>query len=170
VPEGLLDTYQTERYPIGAQVLEWSRAQVAIMKPDPQSRALYAIFSDLMKTRDGATYVAGRVWGIHTHYDFGGDHPLIGHSVPNFEFADGTRIGELMRDARGVLLDFNTNTQLKILADEYAGQIKYVSGRAKEQFGLNVILVRPDGFIAWASGKEPDEQLIRQQITRWFTR
>src|SRR5580692_9695139 len=30
-PEGLLDSYQTERHPLGAQVLDWSRAQVAIM-------------------------------------------------------------------------------------------------------------------------------------------
>ena len=34
-PEGLLDSYYTERHPIGAQVLDWSRAQVAIMKPEP---------------------------------------------------------------------------------------------------------------------------------------
>jgi 2-polyprenyl-6-methoxyphenol hydroxylase-like FAD-dependent oxidoreductase len=34
-PEGLLDSYDTERHPIGAQVLDWSRAQVAIMRPDP---------------------------------------------------------------------------------------------------------------------------------------
>ena len=28
-PEGLLDTYTTERHPIGAWVLDWTRAQVA---------------------------------------------------------------------------------------------------------------------------------------------
>ncbi len=84
-PEGLLDSYQTERHPLGAQVLDWSRAQAAIMKPTPEARALNAIFRDVMETRDGATYVAGRIWGITTHYDLGGDRPLIRHSVPNFE-------------------------------------------------------------------------------------
>jgi 2-polyprenyl-6-methoxyphenol hydroxylase-like FAD-dependent oxidoreductase len=64
-PEGLLDTYYTERHPIGARVLDWSRAQVAIMRPTPEARALNAIFRDLMNTRDGATYIAGRVWGIY---------------------------------------------------------------------------------------------------------
>ncbi len=54
-PEGLLDSYQTERHPLGAQVLDWSRAQVAIMGPSPQSRALNAIVRDLIDTRDGAT-------------------------------------------------------------------------------------------------------------------
>ena len=35
-PNGLLDTYGAERHPIGAQVLDWSRAQVALMRTDPQ--------------------------------------------------------------------------------------------------------------------------------------
>jgi 2-polyprenyl-6-methoxyphenol hydroxylase-like FAD-dependent oxidoreductase len=43
-PKGLLDTYYAERYPLGMQVLDWSRAQVAIMNPSPQARALNAIF------------------------------------------------------------------------------------------------------------------------------
>ena len=167
-PEGLLDSYQTERHPIGAQVLDWSRAQVAIMKPDPDARALNAIIRDLMDTRDGATYIAGRVWGVSTHYDLGGDHPLVGHSVPNFEFEDGTTIGELMHDGQGMLLDFNRNASLKTLASEYGDRIKYVSGRAKEQLGLSAVLIRPDGFIAWASDSEPDEQSIRQAAALWF--
>jgi NarL family two-component system response regulator LiaR len=29
--------------------------------------------------------------------------------------------------------------------------MKYVSGRAKEQLGLSAVLIRPDGFVAWAS-------------------
>jgi 2-polyprenyl-6-methoxyphenol hydroxylase-like FAD-dependent oxidoreductase len=35
VAESLLDSYQAERHPIGAQVLDWSRAQVALMRPGP---------------------------------------------------------------------------------------------------------------------------------------
>lgn len=42
-PAGLLDSYHTERYPLGAQALDWSRAQVAVMRPGPQARALQAI-------------------------------------------------------------------------------------------------------------------------------
>lgn len=168
-PKGLLDSYYAERYPIGMQVLDWSRAQVAIMKPDPSARALYAIIRDIMNTHDGATYFAGRVWGVNTYYNLGTDHPLVGHSVPNFEFEDGTRIGELMHDGKGILLEFDTNTSLKILASEYGDQIKYVSGRAKEQLGLKSLLIRPDGFIAWASDSEPNEQSIRQAAAIWFT-
>jgi 2-polyprenyl-6-methoxyphenol hydroxylase-like FAD-dependent oxidoreductase len=169
-PEGLLDSYYTERHPIGVRVLDWSRAQVAIMKPDPHARALNAIIRDLMDTRDGATYIAGRLWGVHTHYDLGGDHPLAGHSVPNFELEDGAKIGELMHDGRGMLLDFDRNASLETLASEYGDQMKYVSGPAKEQFGLSAVLIRPDGYIAWASDSEPDEQSIRQALALWFAR
>jgi hypothetical protein len=167
-PEGLLDSYQTERHPLGVQVLDWSRAQVAIMKPDPASRALNAIVRELINTRDGATYIAGRVWGVSTHYDLGGGHPLVGHSVPNFEFEDAARMRELMHDGQGVLLDFDGTASLKTLASEYGGRIKHVSSRAKEQLGLSAVLIRPDGIIAWASDNDPDCSELEKAAARWF--
>jgi hypothetical protein len=169
-PEGLLDSYFTERHPIGAQVLDWSRAQVAIMKPCPSSRALNAIFRDLVNTRDGATYFAGRVWGISTRYDLGSDHLLVGTSVPNFELQDGTQIGELMHDGRGLLLDFDSSRYLKNLASEYGKLMRYVSGPAKEQFGLHAVLIRPDGIIAWVCDGDADEKSIERVVSSWFVR
>src|SRR6202007_3156963 len=51
-PEGLLDSYTAERHPIGARILDWTRAQVTLMKPEPKTRALAAIVRDLIGTRD----------------------------------------------------------------------------------------------------------------------
>jgi 2-polyprenyl-6-methoxyphenol hydroxylase-like FAD-dependent oxidoreductase len=167
-PEGLLDSYYTERHPIGVRVLDWSRAQVAVMRPSPDARALNAIIRDLMETPDGATYIAGRVWGVFTHYDLSGDHPLVGHSVPNFEFEAGTTIGDLMHAGQGILLDFDGNASLKTLASEYGHRIKYVAGRAKEQLGLRAALIRPDGIIAWASDHDPDCNQLRKSAANWF--
>lgn len=168
-PEGLLDSYQTERHPIAAQVLDWSRAQVAIMKPDPTARALNAIFRDLIATHDGATYFAGRVWGINTHYNLGSNHPLLGHSVPNFEFEDSTTIGELMHNGHGVLLDFDRNTSLKALASEYGDRVKYISGSVKDRLTLSALLIRPDGIIAWASDNAAEDYSEFQKAAiRWF--
>jgi hypothetical protein len=168
-PQGLLDSYYTERYPIGAQVLDWSRAQVAIMKPSPAARALNTIVRDLMNTRDGATYFAARVWGIFTNYNLGGDHPLIGHSVPNFELEDGMKIGELMHDGKAILLDFNTNASLETLTSKFVNQMKYVSSRAKEQLGLSAVLIRPDGFVVWASDQHADlEEEVKRAAATWF--
>jgi 2-polyprenyl-6-methoxyphenol hydroxylase-like FAD-dependent oxidoreductase len=167
-PEGLLDSYYTERRPIGVQVLDWSRAQVEIMKPDAPCRALYAIVRDLMDTRDGATYFAGRVWGINTHYDLGGGHPLAGYSMPDFELENGARIDGLMHDGHAILLDFGANASLKTLAAEYGERMKYVSGRAKDQLGLGAVLIRPDGFIAWAANSDPDCSEFQNAAGRWF--
>jgi hypothetical protein len=138
------------------------------MGSEPYARSLYAIIRDLMNTSDGATYFAARVWGVFTHYNLGDYHPLIGHSVPNFELEDGTTIGELMHDGQGILLDFNINASLKALASEYGDRIKYVSGRAKEQLGLSAVLIRPDGFIAWACDDKPNLDSVAQAASRWF--
>jgi len=169
-PEGLLDTYQTERHPLGQRVLDWSRAQVAIMEPSPKARALNAIVRDLMNTRDGATYFAGRVWGIHTQYELAGNHRLAGHSVPNFEFEDGTTMGELLRDGRGMLLDFEGDASLKALAGEYGHQVHYTNRRATERLGLTAALIRPDGIIAWACDNHVpvDANECREAADQWF--
>jgi 2-polyprenyl-6-methoxyphenol hydroxylase-like FAD-dependent oxidoreductase len=169
-PAGLLDSYYAERYPIGAQVLDWSRAQVAIMQLTPQAHALRAIISDLMATRDGATYFAGRTWGVSTHYPLGGSHPLVGYSVPNFELTDGTTIGELLRSGQGILLDFEGTSSLEALASDYGNQMRYVTSRAKDQLGLSAVLIRPDGVVAWASdhGQVGDE--LQRAAASWFVR
>jgi 2-polyprenyl-6-methoxyphenol hydroxylase-like FAD-dependent oxidoreductase len=168
-PAGLLDSYYTERYPVGARVLDWSRAQVAIMEPSPEARALRAIISDLLQTRDGATYFAGRIGGVTTHYELGGTHPLVGHSVPDFELEDGGTVGDLLRDGQGLLLDFENNDVLAKIAGEFSGPLKYVAGRAKEQAGLRAVLIRPDGFVAWATDHpNPAVGELRQAAAQWF--
>lgn len=167
-PEGLLDTYHTERHPLGMQVLDWSRAQVSIMKPTPYARAMNAVIRDLINTRDGATYMAGRVWGLSTRYDLGGEHPLVGRSVPNFEFADGVKMGELLREGQGILLDFGADESLKKLVSEYGDRIVSISEPVKVALGLSVALIRPDGIVAWASDSATNYDELQKAIARWF--
>ncbi|KJF75072.1 FAD-dependent monooxygenase [Agrobacterium arsenijevicii] len=167
-PGGLLDSYTSERHPVGAQVLDWSRAQVALMRPSRSTRALEAIIRDLIETRDGATYFAERVWGISLHYDLGGNHPLVGRNVPDFELADGRKIGELLREGKGLFLNFGADASPEALAGRWAGRISYVAGNAMDQLGLSVVLVRPDGIVAWATDSIPDEDEITEAAARWF--
>lgn len=167
-PEALLDSYHAERYPVGAQVLDWSRAQVEIMKPTPNAHALHAILRDLVNTGDGATYIAGRLWGVHMHYDLDGVHPLVGYSVPAFTFEDGTTPGDVMHDGRGLLLDLTNNSELNTFADEYAPQLKYIAGPVKDRLGINALLIRPDGIVAWATDDTPDYNALREAAARWF--
>jgi 2-polyprenyl-6-methoxyphenol hydroxylase-like FAD-dependent oxidoreductase len=167
-PVGLLDSYSSERHPVGAQVLDWSRAQVALMRPSRSSRALEAIIRDLIDTPDGATYFAERVWGVSLRYDLGVSHPLVGRSAPDFELADGTRLGDLLRDGRGLLLDFGADRSLRVLASRWSDRITYVAGDAKARLGLSAALVRPDGVVAWAGEATPNHEDAAQAACRWF--
>ncbi|WP_225768883.1 FAD-dependent monooxygenase [Inquilinus sp. Marseille-Q2685] len=167
-PPDLLDSYCGERHPVGALVLDWSRAQVALMRPTRSSRALEAIMRDLIGTRDGATYFARRVWGVSLRYDLGGDHPLVGRSVPDFELADGTTAGGLLRTGRGLFLDFDSRASLQALAGRWKGRIAYVAGDAKDRLGLSAVLVRPDGVVVWAGEAAPDEKDASRAASRWF--
>jgi 2-polyprenyl-6-methoxyphenol hydroxylase-like FAD-dependent oxidoreductase len=166
-PAKLLDTYSHERHPVGAQILDWSRAQVAIMRPTPSTRALQAIMRDLIATRDGATYFAERVRGVSLRYDLGGSHPLVGRSVPDFKWADDTTVGECLRQAKGLLLDFDARASLQALASCWGDRIDYVAGEPRDRLGLSAVLVRADGFVAWASDGAPDEEAA-QAVARWF--
>jgi hypothetical protein len=165
-PDGLLDSYSTERQPVGARILDWTRAQVALMRPS--SRPLQAVVRDLMDTRDGATYFAERVWGVSIRYDLGEEHPLVGRSCPDFELEDGTRVGALLRAGNGLLLDFDRPASLKALDGRWGERVRYVASKAKDRLGLCAVLVRPDGFVAWASDATPNPEDVTRAATRWF--
>jgi hypothetical protein len=136
------------------------------MRPIRSSRALEAIMRDLIDTRDGATYFAERVWGVSLRYDLGGSHPLVGRSAPDFELVDGTKIGELLKKGTGLFLDFDALPPLETLASRWSGRITYVDGDAKNRLGLNAVLVRPDGFVAWASEGAPNHEEAAQAASR----
>lgn len=167
-PTGLLDSYFIERYPEGARILNCSRAQVALMRPTRSTRALTAIIRDLMDTRDGATYFAERVWGVSMRYNLGDAHPLVGRSAPDFELADGTRIGSLLRDGKGLLLDFAPGPPRQALKRGWDERINYIPGHAENTFGLSAIFVQPEGFVAWASEGVDNDEGLAQAATRWL--
>jgi hypothetical protein len=167
-PDGLLDSYSAERQPVGARVLDWTRAQVALMRPS--SRALQAVVRDLIETRDGATYFAERVWGVSLRYDLGDEHPLVGRSCPDFELEDGTRLGARLREGNGLLLDFGPRPALEALDGLWGRQVTYVPGAARDRLGLTALLVRPDGFVAWASDTTPSPGEVERAAARWFAR
>jgi hypothetical protein len=167
-PADLLDSYTSERHPVGVQVLDWSRAQVAIMRPTPSSQAVAAILRDLIDTRDGATYFAERVWGVSLCYDLGDGHPLVGRSAPDFTLSDGTKLGALLSKGQGLLLDFDNGGPLRALASHWGERIAYRASGAHNQLGLSAVLVRPDGVVAWTAQEKPSFESAHQAVSRWF--
>nr|WP_050502905.1 FAD-dependent monooxygenase [Streptomyces monomycini] len=157
-PEGLLDTYTAERHPIGAWVLEWTRAQIAMMRPEPHARALREVVRDLIGTVTGTTYFVKKISGVWQGYDLPGDHPLTGRSAPDLELADGSRLAGHLRDGQGLLLvltdDPETARQAAECAAGYAGRVRVVTGRCAGRPELAALLVRPDGNTAWAAGTD----------------
>ena len=167
-PPDLLASYETERRPVAEQVLDWSRAQVALMRPDAGTAALRAVVRDLVETRDGATYFAGRVWGAGLRYELGGSHPLIGRSAPDVILADGSRLNERLRTGRSLLLDLKRAAPLRGLAAPCRGRIDYLAGAVADECGFDALLVRPDGVVAWAGTGDIDLDELAQAISRWL--
>ena len=167
-PDDLLDTYTTERHPIGEWVLNWTRAQVAIVRPDPHARAMAAVIRDLIATKDGTNYFVEKISGVAMKYDLGEEHPLVGRSAPDFELEDGKRLGVLLRDGRGLWLDFTANESLKVLCEGRQDRLWYVRSHAKDEKGLAALLVRPDGFVAWATDAKLEKAGAEQSVKRWF--
>ena len=85
VGEDILDTYTSERHPVAARLLQNTRAQIALMRPDPQTRALWEMFSDLMDLDDAHRYVADMLAGMDVRYDVGDDHRLVGTLCPDMK-------------------------------------------------------------------------------------
>jgi len=166
--DGLVDTYTRERHPIGAEVLDWSRAQVAALRPDPHAQAVQGVIRDLIGTRDGTTYVFGRITGSSNRYDLGSEHPMVGRDAPDFRLADGTRLADLMHDGRGVALDFSTDRCLRRSAMGWQSRIRYAAGPARNDLGLGAVFVRPDGTVAWAGDRPCDREAFEQAAGHWF--
>lgn len=172
----LLDTYEAERSPIAAWALDWTRAQVTILQPGPFGRANRNLIREIIDTTDGMNLFLDRFWGLTLRYDLDANdsktvHPLVGSSVPDFEFEDGSRLGSKMAAGRGLIIDFQENAELKELTEgKYGARVDYLSLPAKDRRGLGAVIVRPDGFAAWAveDDEKPDIEAARAVLEKWF--
>jgi 2-polyprenyl-6-methoxyphenol hydroxylase-like FAD-dependent oxidoreductase len=167
-PTDLLDSYTTERHPIGAWVLEWTRAQVALMRPDALTGALRDVITDLMGTQDGNTYFIKKIAGVDRNYDLGGGHPLVGKRAPELELADGTRLADHCHDGRALLLDLTDDAELRELAATWTDRVQVLTTTAASHPDLTGLLVRPDGHVAWAAETAGDRETLATALSRWF--
>ncbi|MBF6341389.1 rifampin monooxygenase [Nocardia abscessus] len=158
-PEGLLDSYHAERHPVGARVLENTRAQITLMGTDSGATALRELFSRLMDFEEVNRYVTGLITAIEVHYDFGEGHELLGRRMRDVRLKRG-RLYELMHGGRGLLLD---RTGL-LSVEGWADRVDHVID-VGEELDVPALLLRPDGHVAWVG---EDQQDLLTSLPKWF--
>jgi 2-polyprenyl-6-methoxyphenol hydroxylase-like FAD-dependent oxidoreductase len=179
-PSDLLDTYDTERQPVGKRVLMATRAATALARPGEHITSLRELVSELLKQEQVLRTIIDMITSVDVHYEMdagGGEpHPLLGHWAPDLLLdtaAGKTRVPQLMHGGRAVLLDLADRTTLRDAAAGWSDRIDVVTARCEEQpVSADAFLIRPDGYIAWvASPQTADDEAERQlrcALATWF--
>lgn len=173
-PAGLLDTYHGERHPVGARVLRNTRAQGTLNLSGSSVEPLRVVVAELMAIPAVARHLSGMVSGLDIHYDVGeSGHPLIGGRMPDreLELADGTKehVANLLHQAHGLLITSDSKTAA--LAAGWSDRVQPVivngfpAGPEENGSITESVLVRPDGYIAWAAPGGGD---LTDALRRWF--
>ncbi|MEU3692484.1 FAD-dependent monooxygenase [Streptomyces narbonensis] len=175
--QDLLDTYHSERHAVGKRLLMNTQAQGLLFLSGPEVQPLRDVLGELIKYEEVAKHLAAMVSGLEITYDVGtGSHPLLGKRMPHLELLTGsgrtTSSTELLHSARGVLLDLTDNPRLRARAGAWSDRLDIVTATpgagtaAAELEGTTAVLIRPDGYVAWAApGSHHD---LPMAIERWF--
>ncbi|MFG2723071.1 FAD-dependent monooxygenase [Streptomyces sp. NPDC048416] len=161
-PEALLDSYEAERHPVGASVLRSSGALVRLaMAHSPLQRAVRSLAVGVLgAVRPAADKALGMISGIGIAYRAErGAHPLTGKRAPDLDLTGG-RLYEMLRRAEFVLV---TPRDSRPVTPEGVVGAHWRSGRG------STLLVRPDGYVAWASDR-PDPAGLHAALRRWTGR
>jgi 2-polyprenyl-6-methoxyphenol hydroxylase-like FAD-dependent oxidoreductase len=153
--ESLLDTYQAERHPVGAQVLRTSSAllRVGLMPgPAPLRAGRNAAVRAVSKVAPVTARMAAAIAGVGIHYPAPrGAHPLTGRRVADLRLADGRRLYEALRSGHFLLIspnDSGPGADGRKRADHFPD---FVDTATLAAHARTTVLVRPDAYIGWAS-------------------
>jgi hypothetical protein len=158
-PPHLLDSYHAERHAAGHRMLLQSRAQRALSGSGEYAEALRELFGELLDYPEPVRHLGEMVAGADLRYDMPGSaappHRLVGMLAPDtrLESADGgsTRVAELMRAARPVLLDLTPDGRVATGAAGWSQRVSILVGRPTAgPAPADALLIRPDGYVAWA--------------------
>ncbi|TQM78035.1 2-polyprenyl-6-methoxyphenol hydroxylase-like FAD-dependent oxidoreductase [Saccharothrix saharensis] len=158
-PEGLLDTYEAERRPVAAAVLDNTRAQMELMSTEPGARAVRRLVAELMDFEVVNRHLIGKITALGVRYDFGEGHELLGRRMRDVGLRRG-RLYELTRSGRGLLLDQTG----RLSVGGWADRVDHVVDVSQE-VDVPAVLLRPDGHVAWAG---EDQRGLVEGLSRWF--
>ncbi|UZJ32716.1 rifampin monooxygenase [Streptomyces endophytica] len=158
-PEDLLDSYQTERHAVAADVLDNTRAQMELMSTEPGPQAVRRLLAELMDFEEVNRYLIEKITAIGVRYDFGAGHELLGRRLRDVELKQG-RLYELMHGGRGLLLDQTGRLSVAGWAD----RVDHVVD-VSEELDVPAVLLRPDGHVAWVGD---GQQELTARLPKWF--
>ncbi|GAA3798510.1 MULTISPECIES: FAD-dependent monooxygenase [Amycolatopsis] len=158
-PATLLDTYEAERRPVAAEVLDNTRAQTELMSAEPGARAVRRLVTELMDFDEVNRHLIEKIAGIGIRYDFGLGPDLVGRRLRDIDLAQGSLYGRLRR-GRGLVLDRTG----RLSTGAWSDRVDLLTDPTAALDAPGVLL-RPDGHIAWAGD---DQQGLDEQLTRWF--
>ncbi|MFF7992166.1 FAD-dependent monooxygenase [Kitasatospora xanthocidica] len=166
----LLDTYGEERRPVARRVVDNTRAQLALMRPDPGLDPLRDLVSELLGVEGANTHLGNMISAQDTVYPArtSGGSPWEGHFLPNLPLttADGpTDVIRLLLDGRPVLLLLGADEDAhRKQAEGWSHLLRVVSAEGDRKLPWDAVLIRPDGYVAWASDGGPLAGTLRE----WF--
>ena len=160
-PGTLLDTYEAERRPVAADVLDNTRAQMELHSTEPGAQAVRRLLTELMEFDRVNRYLIGKITAIDIRYDFGDGPDLLGRRLPDLDLTQG-RLYERLHRGRALVLD-------RTGALTVAGWSDRVDLIADSTVALDVpaLLLRPDGHICWIGEQQRD---LDHHLARWFGR
>lgn len=166
-PEDLLDSYHAERHPVGARVLENTRAQMTLLGAGPGPTALRGLLARLMDFEEANRYVTEMITAVDVRYDFGEGHELLGRRLRDVGLKQGRRLYSLQHGGRGLLLD---QTGGRLSAEGWADRVDHVAdaidaSEAPDVRDVPALLLRPDGHVAWVGD---DQQDLHKHLAKWF--
>ncbi|MFF0746252.1 FAD-dependent monooxygenase [Streptomyces sp. NPDC004111] len=177
-PPGLLDTYDTERRRAAERMVLYAETQAALTAPGSDTTALRTLFTELLQHKGVVQHLADLTAGTDVRYDTGtaDPHPAAGRFAPELELTTPTgkvRLAELARTARPLLVDLTEDHAPTALLAGDRDTVDLVPGHGGDPAGPRCLLVRPDGYVAWAcDSPRPDPAELaglRAAVGRWFT-
>jgi 2-polyprenyl-6-methoxyphenol hydroxylase-like FAD-dependent oxidoreductase len=165
MPDSLLDTYTAERRPVAEAVLANTLAQLAIMRPDPQSGAMRDLVAKLLDFDAVNDFIGAMTSGLSTRYDLGSERDEVGRLIGNREInhgAPGLSLFDVMQRGMGILLDASTEGRASKLVQASTQRVRCVGVDRGPS-----MLIRPDACVAWA-GKENSTDGLEQALHRWL--
>jgi 2-polyprenyl-6-methoxyphenol hydroxylase-like FAD-dependent oxidoreductase len=167
----LLDSYQTERHPVGAKVIKGSGALLRMaMFQSPTARN---VRNELVSVAQHVPLISRRLplamSGLWVKYPAPrGAHQLTGDRAPDSGLrGESARLYEALRVGRFVLVEGGGQHDGEADDAVAAGRLTVAAHADPDAASL---LVRPDGYVAWAADAAyPDPKGLRRALKEWVT-